>query len=203
MVNVRTLPRQEHGAWIRRLSPRDTNFSMCLSPGAPARVTAACVRHGARQAVLGQRFRQSGPLPGTSCGRAAVRCPGAGTKKAKPRQRSFAWCGRRRRKGSEVGPEKGLDPVKGDDVHPVVQIRVRGPGHDQQFLVVPVEFFEGICWQAQRRKSFLSIYLGLHRIEYQSVTAIQPCFLMRRDSLRGPSPPVKIVAGGGSGRGFL
>ena len=50
-------------------------------------------------------------------------------------------------------------------------------------------------------KVFLSICLGLHGIQYQSVAAVRPCFLMRRDSLRGPSPPVKIFAGGGPGEG--
>ena len=70
--------------------------------------------------------------------------PSAETKKAKPRQRGFASCGKERREVSEVGFEKGLDPVEGDDVHPVVQVRMRGPGHDHQFLVVTAELLEGI-----------------------------------------------------------
>ena len=124
------------------LSPRGLDFSICPPPGGPGETGA----HDPARRPGGQPYRRR---PGNLAhpGRRVVlrgQRPPAGTKKAKPRQRGSASCSKEGREVSEVGFEKHLDPVEGDDVHPVVQVRMRGPGHDHQFLVVTAELLESI-----------------------------------------------------------
>lgn len=46
--------------------------------------------------------------------------------------------------GLQVRFEETLHPVKGNDVHPVVQVGMGGSGHNEKFFVVPREFLEGV-----------------------------------------------------------
>lgn len=46
--------------------------------------------------------------------------------------------------GLQVRFEETLHLVKGDDVHPVVQVGMGGSGHNEKFLVGPREFLEGV-----------------------------------------------------------
>ena len=40
--------------------------------------------------------------------------------------------------------EEGFDFIKGDDIHPVVQVGVAGARDDHQLLVVALQFFESV-----------------------------------------------------------
>ena len=40
--------------------------------------------------------------------------------------------------------EESFDFIKGDDIHPVVQVRMAGARDDHQFFVVALQFFESV-----------------------------------------------------------